>query len=323
VLKSVTDNPLFQGLASADGDEDLYKTWPSDWRPNYLTWEPKSLKSIWKKRGVAGNIRKFNDYPCIDLTWPAFSQRAVDFLGDLLEPNGELLPVQHDLGTYYFFNCTRMTNCVDLTKSEVTKLSDGGLITSTKKLVFIEDMLADLSIFKVRTQLTETFCTQTFVDRVEASGLQGFMFIPIWPLPEGVTFFDEMYRVGKLSTKWKPKQSSEDLDIKGNTVVLRLYCGSKKPNAKDRSNAEAVMSHLEKSLYSPDQSDNENYYGDIEGNDVVDYEIRVFLTTPDCDRLVTHLLPSLRSLPWPGNFHVLKRRGEYVDATAEEEYVRL
>jgi hypothetical protein len=317
------DNPLFEGLSlKNDKDDRLLETWPTDWRINYKTWVPKSLKLSWPAPAVVGNVRRFNDFPCLEMTSPAFSRRAVDMLRDLLEPNGELLPLRHKIGTYFFFNCTRMTNCIDLTESKTMKLDDGGVVSSTEKLVFIDKMLDDLTIFKIRTQLIEIFCIQSFVDRVEAAGLQGFLFIPIWPLPNGVTFYDEMYRLSKAAHKWKPKDM-EELDIKGNTVVLRLYCEHKKANKKELNAAEKVMTHLEKSLYDENQAHSESYFGNIEGHDAVDYEIRVFLSAPDSDRLVRHLMPSFRTLPWPGTFHVVKRRGEYVDTDAKEEYARL
>jgi hypothetical protein len=240
-------------------------------------------------------------------------------LRDVLEPNGELLPVRHKSGTYYFYNCTQMTSCVDLSKSKVTKLKDG-LVTSTEKLDFIDEMLEDLVIFKVRTQLLELFCTQRFVDRVEGAGLQGFLCIPIWPLPAGVTYNGERQRLFKLAEKWKPKDMPE-LNIKGNTVVLRLYCERKTPSKKELTSAEDVMRHLEESLYNDRQARAEDYFGNVEGHDTVEHEIRVFLSAPDCDRLVSHLMPTLRTLPWPWKFHVVKRRGEYVDEQAAEEYV--
>jgi hypothetical protein len=81
------------------------------------------------------------------------------------------------------------------------------------------------------------------------------------------------------------------------------------------------MAHLERSLYDENQASPESYLRNVEGHDVVDFEIRVFLSAPDCDRLVAHLMPCFRSLPWPGKFHVVKRRGEYVDPDAKEEYV--
>ena len=129
-----------------------------------------------------------------------------------------------------------------------------------------------------------------------------------------------MYRVNKLAEKWKPKDMPV-LDIKANTIVLRLYCDRKKANKKELAAAEEVMAYLEESLYNPNQSASETYFGNVEGHDIVDFEIRVFLSAPDCNRLVTHLMPCLRTLPWPGRFLVVKRRGEYTDIEAEEEYV--
>jgi len=160
------------------------------------------------------------------------------------------------------------------------------------------------------------------VDRVEAAGLQGFVFVPIWPLRKGVTFNRELNRVCKLAEKWKPKDAPA-LDVKGNTVVLRLYCDRKKATKKEVAAAERVMKHLEAVLYDADQQEAESYFGTVEGHDVVGQEIRVFLSAPDGDRLVARLKPALRSLPWPGKFHVVKRRGHFFDGKAAEEYVRL
>lgn len=323
VLYTVVDNPLFEGIALKNYEKDrrLLELWPADWRVNYRTWAPKTLKATWPTPEVVGNVRRFNDL--VDDCPPAFSQRAVDMLRDLLEPNGELLPVKHKLGTYYYYNCHRMTNCVDLTKSKITKLKDGGIVSSTDRLVFIDELLdEDLTIFKVRTQLMEVFCTQRFVDRVEAAGLQGFLFIPIWPLPEGVTFNDERYRLQKLSVKWKPRETPE-LDIKGASILLRLYCKGKKATKTELAAVEEVISYLQKSLYDENQLNPESYFGNVEGHEAVDHEIRVFMSGPDCDRLVRHLMPSFRTLPWQGKYHVVKRRGEFADVEAVEEYVRL
>lgn len=131
-----------------------------------------------------------------------------------------------------------------------------------------------------------------------------------------------MYRVNKAAAKWEPKDLPP-IDIKANTVVLRLYCEHKKVSKAEQKAAEKVMSHLEKRLNDETQQSAESYFGNVEGHDIVDHEIRVFLTGPDCDRLVTHLMPAFRTLPWSGRFHIVKRRGEFVDEQAAEEYVRL
>jgi hypothetical protein len=177
-------------------------------------------------------------------------------------------------------------------------------------------------IFKIRTQLLEVFCSQVFVDRVESAGLQGFAFIPIWPLPEGRTFYDEMNRVNKAKKQWKPRNTSE-LNITGNTVVLRLYCEGNKASEAEMAAVENIKAIIETQLYDPNQNSAESYFGNFEGYEAVDNEIRIFISTPDCDRLIQHLMPTLRELHWPGKFHVVKRRNEYFDEDAVDEYVRL
>ena len=53
----------------------------------------KSLKKKWKIPELWGPVPSFHDYPATELV-PCFSQRAVDALRDVLEPNGELLPAK-------------------------------------------------------------------------------------------------------------------------------------------------------------------------------------------------------------------------------------
>ncbi|MGC3967432.1 MAG: hypothetical protein QM775_08705 [Pirellulales bacterium] len=320
VIQPILDNPAFDGLEISQHAEHL-ETWPDDWRVNYKTWMPKSMRADWPVPAAAGNVRRYNDYPCINLSYPAFSQRAVDLLRDILELNGELLPVRHQLGTYYYFNCTTMTNGVDLEQSHITRTSDGGLVTSTKKLVFVDEVVKSLTIFKVRTQLMEVFVTQTFVDRVESAGLQGFSFVPIWPLPDGSTYFDEMYRVGKKAEKLRPNDLSS-IDVNANTLVLRLLTARRKASASELKSLEIVMQYLEGRLYHPDEG-LDDYIGNVEGHDVLDGEIRIFLSTPSVDRLVDAIRPHLKALPWNGKIYVVKRRGELFDSGATEEYVNI
>ncbi|MEI8018607.1 MAG: hypothetical protein WCH39_10445 [Schlesneria sp.] len=182
--------------------------------------------------------------------------------------------------------------------------------------------MSDLVIFKDRALPVYQLCTQSFVDRVASAGLQGLIFIPVWPLPPDMTYHSERYRLCKLAEQWKPN-SLGTLDITGNTVVLRLCCRRKKVAKDEIAAAEGIISHLEKSLYDPYQAQPESYFGNVEGTDVVDFEIRVFISTPDCDRLLTRLMPSLQELSWPGEFYVVKRRGEFMDGQAVEEYVRV
>jgi hypothetical protein len=315
-IHPVADHPLFEGLGLSPDSRRLDSV-PKDWRKNPLTWEVNRLAPTWTTPDVEGSVRLFNDYPTVNFR-PAFSQRAVDLLRDVLEPNGELLPLRHQLGTYYFYNCTRLVNVIDESKS---RKSAGGL-PDINGLVFFDDRLDALEIFVDRLAFSYPLCTQRFVNRVQAAGLHGFIFIPHWPLPPGVTYHSERYRLCKLAEKWKPNPITS-VDVKGNTIVVRLCCQKRKVSQAESAAAEKVMEHLERVLYDPQQTDADSYFGNVEGSDVVDFEIRIFLSSPDCDRCIEEMMPSLRTLPWPNRFYVVKRRGDIADGQAPEEYVSL
>jgi hypothetical protein len=83
-----------------------------------------------------------------------------------------------------------------------------------------------------------------------------------------------------------------------------------------------ILDEIEEEIYEPDAGA-EGFYGEVEGHDVVPHEVRIFLSCPDCDRLVERLLPYLRKLPWPRTYQVVKRYGEFVEMGVREEYVRL
>ncbi|MBX7104570.1 MAG: hypothetical protein K1X57_10850 [Gemmataceae bacterium] len=318
-LIPAVDNPLFEGLAT-ERDAPRLNNWPADWCRHYSTWESPRLSDTWQPIPVIGRVRLFNDFPCINMLSPALSQRAVDLLRDLLEPNGELLPVTHSIGTYYFFNCTRVLSCLDLDKSAASRTREG-IVTRKERLVFLNEVVRGETVFRIRTQPPDLFCTQTFADRVAAASLQGFVFVKVWPLSNGTTFFDELHQATKRARKWQPLGESS-VDIKQNTVLLRMFCSRKKPTAADTAAATAIMDMLDEKLASA-TSPASGYVGTLEGHDVLGREIRLFLSSPDCDRLVAFLLPFFRTLPWPGRFQVVKHRGDLSDGSAPAEYVTI
>lgn len=321
MIKPNLDHPLFEGLYLERRDE-LLEFWPKDWHKTPWTWEAPRLKDRWPTPPVTGNVRRFNDLPDVNLNTLAFSQRAVDVLRDMLEPNGELLPVKHKIGTFYVYNCTTLVNCLDLERSEFTKYKKT-MIISMKRFYFIESLVKDLTIFRLRSESSNVFCTQPFVDRVNQHGLQGFVFIKLWSSEKGSTdWLLEWKRAARKAEKIRPGEGPP-VPVKGNTVVIRLYTEKKKASKAETAAANRIMDGIETRLYDAGQAKDQDYFGNIEGHDVVDHEIRIFMSAPDCHRLVEHLRPYLKKLPWKGRYQVLKRFGEYVDIEAREEYVRL
>ncbi len=319
----VFDNPLFSGLYLED-KEDKFWFCPKDWNhPPFWNWESPRLISEWPDPPppAEGHVRSFNDYPGINLGTPAFSQRSVDYLRDLLEPNGELLPVRHSIGIFYVYNCTRLVNCLDLDKSEYSKFKDGQ-VHGIRRYAFIPEKVIDLTFFRLRPEPLHLYCTQVVLERVKKHGLIGFVFVPVWSEEKNITdYLSERRKAQRKAQTIKPAEGPP-VPVKSNTVVIRLYTEKKKAKKAEMAATELIMDDIEAKLYDPNKGE-QDYFGNIEGHDVVDHEIRIFMSAPDCNRLVEHLRPYLKKLPWKGRYQVLKRFGEYVDIEAREEYVRL
>jgi hypothetical protein len=134
------------------------------------------------------------DYPLVngfpnDCITPFFSQQAAAALADLLEGNGELLPLICDFGQYYAFNITREVEALDEECSEFQPyselyddLGDDPDFLLVTNFAFHPDRVADLSIFKLpkRNRKNMPLVTDRFVERVRDVNLKGFAFNLLW-----------------------------------------------------------------------------------------------------------------------------------------------
>jgi hypothetical protein len=191
-LECVADDPEFEGLAFADnkslrGNRRLtFDFDPEDVLTRGRAWTVTPLAPVWQPQRVVGNVKPHNDYPCVNLTVAALSKRGVDALRDMLEPNGELLPLVSSLGEYFAYNVTTVADVLDLQRSDVVWFSTGprAVARHIRRYACIPERLRGLSIFRVVEKPAATFVTQPFVDRVRQHGLQGFHFIRLWPLAD-------------------------------------------------------------------------------------------------------------------------------------------
>jgi hypothetical protein len=338
-LQPIVDDPRYEGFAFVRKESIRGKVFngcsridwdfgPDDLKTQGRAWTVPPLAPFWTPQPVIGRVRAFNDYPCVDLLIPAFSRRAVDALRDFLEPNGELLPLVSDVGEYFAYNVTTVADALDEGKSEIAWL-DGDKRTIDRifdilRYEFLPEQLTGLSIFLLVEMGSKAFVTQEFVDRAQEHQLQGFNFVKLWPLPEGVRHPGLLdFAKKKPPTKKQPTKKKDAVSIKGNTVVLRLPTAKAKPSKAETTLLAKFMDELDALLYDPVAKKDSAYAGSLEGNDVVDGELRLFLTCPDADTLVDKLRPWLRALSWEGGVKVLKRYGEFVDADCREEYVDL
>jgi|SRR5581483_7735548 len=182
-LDPIVDNPSFEGFGFDDavsfrGKGRLaFDFGPDDIPTKGRAWTVTRMAPTWVPTPVYGNVKPHNDYPCVNLTVPAFSRRAVDALRDFLEPNGELLPLASPLGEYYAYNVTTVADILDHKRSEIVWFNERHVSAlRIRRYECIPEKLTGLSIFRLVEMSSSTFVHQVFVDRVREHGLQGFHF---------------------------------------------------------------------------------------------------------------------------------------------------
>lgn len=323
-LDSVSDNPLFEGFAfkrdkslrgtiglSFDFDPDAEEV-----QRKGRGWQAPRLAAVWVPQTVEGRVRPFNDYPCINLTVPAFSKRAVEVLREFLEPNGELLPLKSKIGEYYAYNVTRVADVLDLGKSKIKWLDKKqDIALDIFRYETQERKLRELSIFRIVEEPSTTFVTSRFVERVEEHGLIGFHFAKVWPLPPGVSW-------EKLDKRREKKTNARKQPITGNTVVVSLALHQSRATRTEKSRIAEVEDAVDALLVQQEYVDSP-YFGSLEGEDYVDGQCRLFFSCPDANILADKLLPWFRNLEWDGKVQLLKRYGEYTDPDAREVCVEV
>jgi hypothetical protein len=189
-LSPITDDPEFDGFGFRDAVSRRNKRrladdfMPDDIPTKGRAWTVTRMAPTWKPQPVLGQVQPHNDYPCVNLTIPAFSRRAVNALRDFLEPNGELLPLVSPVGEYYAYNITTVVDLLDHERSDIDWYSGPhDIALHIRRYECIPEKLTGLSIFRLVEKPAYTFVHQVFVDRVREHGLQGFHFKRLWPVP--------------------------------------------------------------------------------------------------------------------------------------------
>ena len=329
-LEPIIDNPEYEGFAftqseSLRGTRCLTRDFmPDDCLTKGRAWTVTPLIPYWTPQQVIGRVRSFNDFPCVSLTIPAFSRRAVDALRDYLVPNGELLPLVSAVGEYFVYNTTKVADILDEASSQIQWLSENhtfGQIFEIHRYECFAERMAGLSIFRLVEMPSSTFVNQMFVDRVQQHDLQGFHFIKLWPLPESVSWqvFDKKERKKKVQVKMK----RGDMTVRANTVVVMLPTAQAKPSKSEKERLAKIMDDIDTLLHDPSVKQGSPYLGSLEGEDVVEGELRLFLSCPNATALIEKLRPWLKTLTWPGDVKVLKRYGVLTEPNCTEEYVEL
>jgi hypothetical protein len=318
ILEPVLDDPRFQGLQFKEQYPSLYREGHlfEDFIPKFdgLSYTVLSLAEKWPQDvGVTGPVRTFNDYPCINLSKPAFSLRAVNVLRSFLKTNGDLLPVTHPSGQFALFNLRHLSNSLKQSHSRI-QMTTTGKSVRVEWYDFFKSRIANETIFRVAQCPWAVHVTETFRTRVIENCLNGFHFIKVWPLPEGVDWRD-------LETAAR-KERGKSHKLIGETLILRFRFLGDKATKQEANAINRIESQLQV-LLTNQKKPSDPLFGSITVSESAEGEHRFFISCPNVDLLERHLSSWIPTVSWPKEFHIVKRWGHYADTHAKEQRIKI
>jgi len=274
-----------------------------------LSWQPSQLADVWTPQAVIGKVAPFVDYPSVSRI-PAFSQRAVHALQDLLEPNGELLPLKTDTGSYFVYNILTKSTAFDVEKSEARFVPESAKETAIaiKRFEFDAKKL-EHAIFRMREYPAIVLVTDEFKSRVESAGLNGFYFDKVWPFPA-----DESWEDAEIAKSRAYKKKLGPL--KGQSLRVLLSIPNKEATESEEEQGHVIAQELDELLGSPGSLDG-NFLGAIECLETLRKKLAISIVCPDVDRVYEVVGPWVSSIDWPHPVAVEKRYGNLFDENAK------
>ena len=311
-LQPIVDDPRYEGFGTDQRSFLGNTTFAQDFLPDDNGRMPR-LGEVWRPVKVVGRVRSFNDYPCVSLLIPTFSERAVEVLRDVLESNGELLPLSSSLGRYYAYNLTTIVDVLDAKRSDVSYYPESCRAMYIDRYEVRPGKLEGLTIFQLRQEQGQVYVTDPFVLRVKEHGLKGFDFIKVWPLPKGADW-------RALHKRQKRRRERSELPtgcrIKGESVFIRLELGGTRLSKKERKLLDRAMCDLDQLLVDP--ASEAPTIGSLEGHECSKGVCEMRLSCPDAAALARKLMPWLNTLVWPRPIVIVKRNMPFDNLKARE-----
>lgn len=323
-LKPGADHPLYGSLSfelqpSLFGNEFLFEDFEGVDRGK-LSWTPNRLTPVWTVKQARGPVSIYNDYPADGNIVSFFSQRAVEALRDLLEPNGELLPVETKVGTYFAYNILTKSTALDVTRTKAFfgQPGDGEKETaySIDRHEFHEAQIAEHAIFRLREYPPDVYVTSEFKQRAEAAGLKGLFFYKVWPLAPQESW------VNLRKQQWRQIKAETAL-IRANAVIIRLQVAKKQASDHETEAVEVIAADLGEYLAVEHNKTIEDFVGMVGAIDETRGALRIGLVTPEADRLAEIVASWISTANWPGGIELIRHYGDLHDTTAKQRKVKI
>jgi hypothetical protein len=156
-----------------------YRKLRFDGTPRITSWEPVEMERVTEDDN--GTRRQPGDFPaCSGGDMLFVSARAKTLLDQVLREAGELLPLACSDGEFWALNVILQLDALDEGLADVLRASDTGRILRIRRHAFRSERLG-AEIFKLsQTPRGLIYVTETFVNRVKATTLEGLGFKLVW-----------------------------------------------------------------------------------------------------------------------------------------------
>lgn len=163
--------PSYNNTISISTDDSI------EYNPFLEDFDGSLKQSNWVPVKVVTLSRKpNNDFPYLMPGLPVISEKAKKLIQDSVEFDVEFLPILHSELNLFAMNVINIVDCVDWSRSERKKYSDGSLGRITK-LVFDSQKIPNTHIFKIKEMAsTKVFVTESFKILIEKNNLKGLDF---------------------------------------------------------------------------------------------------------------------------------------------------
>ncbi|TKD12806.1 imm11 family protein [Polyangium fumosum] len=148
-----------------------------DGTPRAATWKPIRVRRVRadKRQGF-----KPSDFPWLGSDALVMRRTAVDALRDILEANGEVLPLSTDDGVELYVLNARVIDALDEANSTLRRIPGTDRIMWIKKPAFFASAIEGIDLFRLPHRGSSTYVSERFVERVKAAGLRGLDFNVVW-----------------------------------------------------------------------------------------------------------------------------------------------
>ena len=153
--------------------EDYEVFWRFNGEPLSGSWRPIPVRRV---PADARSAFRPADFPWLGGHALVMRRTAVDALRDLLERDGEVLPLStRDEVDLYVLNA-RVIDAMDKARSVVVMIAGTSRIQYIEHLVLVRSAVEGADVFRLPHRASATYVSERFVERVHRAGLVGLVF---------------------------------------------------------------------------------------------------------------------------------------------------